>query len=59
MNNIKILKLKHGLSETDATELYNLINEMRSKNFEFYVPHSTCCILLRDIVPQLHSRKRA
>lgn len=35
MNNIKILQPKHGLSETDATELYNLINEMRSKDFEY------------------------
>lgn len=35
MNNIKLLQLKHGLSKTDATELYNLINEMRSKNFEY------------------------
>lgn len=35
MNSVKILQLKYSLSETDATELYNLISEMRSKNFEY------------------------
>ncbi len=35
MNSIKTLQFKHGLSETDAKELYNLINEIASKNFEY------------------------